>query len=180
MTQSTKGLWITDPAAYRKKAEALLGSRDPIEVLEQTPEILARLINENPTERMRSRPFADKWTPNEVIGHLVDAEWVFGCRMRLVLCEDQPTILGMDQDLWVSGQRHNERKPTELVETHRNLRRHNLALWKRMTPADLKRTAQHNERGRESLGTMLQMCAGHDLSHIDQITRYLEAAKKTT
>jgi hypothetical protein len=36
----------------------------------------------------------------------------------------------------------------------------------------------HNERGPESLGLMLCMNAGHDLSHIDQLTRYLAAIEK--
>ena len=36
----------------------------------------------------------------------------------------------------------------------------------------------HDERGPESLDTMLRMYAAHDLHHIDQINRYLEAAKE--
>lgn len=55
------------------------------------------------------------------------------------------------------------------------MRQFNLMLWKRMSPEDLARTGQHNERGAESLGVMLRMMAGHDLSHLHQITRYLRA-----
>ena len=173
MAPSSPGIWVTDPDAYRKKMEELIGDRDPIEVLAETPDVLGRIVSEHSAEKMRGRPFADKWTPNEVIGHLVDAEWVYGFRLRLILCEERPTILGMDQDLWVSGQGHNEREPTELVETFRSLRRANVVIWRRLTPADLTRAGQHDERGPESLGTMLRMLAGHDLSHIDQIRRYL-------
>jgi hypothetical protein len=57
----------------------------------------------------------------------------------------------------------------------RTMRHFNLAMWKRMSPADLQRTGQHNERGPESLGLMLRVMAGHDLSHLDQITRYIQA-----
>ena len=84
----------------------------------------------------------------------------------------------MDQDLWVAGQRHNEREPSELVEMFRTMRQFSLALWKRMSPADLQRTGQHNERGPESLGVMLRLLAGHDLSHLDQITRYIQAVRQ--
>jgi hypothetical protein len=48
-------------------------------------------------------------------------------------------------------------------------------MWRRTSPADLERTGQHNERGPESLGVMLRLVAGHDLSHLDQITRYIQA-----
>ena len=36
----------------------------------------------------------------------------------------------------------------------------------------------HAERGEEKLGFMLRMNAGHDLSHIDQIRRYIAALEQ--
>jgi hypothetical protein len=51
-------------------------------------------------------------------------------------------------------------------------------VWRRTSPEDLKRTGQHNERGPESLGVMLRLLAGHDLSHLDQITRYVQAVQQ--
>lgn len=55
----------------------------------------------------------------------------------------------------------------------RAMRLFNLAVWKRMLPADCERNGHHNERGPESLGVILRMMAGHDLSHLDQINRYI-------
>ncbi len=177
MRQKAPDLSKLDPEAYRKKMDDLIGTRDPIEILSGTADVLRQIVDAHTAGQMRSRPFEGKWTPNEIIGHLVDAEWVYGFRMRLVLCEESPTILGMDQELWVTGQRHNEREPTELLKAFCGLRACNLALWRQMTAGDLKRVGLHNERGPESLGVMLRMCAGHDLSHIDQVQRYLEAVK---
>lgn len=178
MTTSSPGIWVTDPDAYRKRLMALVGNRDPIDVLSTTAAALEGVAAENPPNVMRARPFEGKWTPNEVIGHLIDAEWVYGYRMRQILCEDSPEILGMDQDRWVAGQRYNERQPTELVQTFRAMRGFNLALWKQISPEDLERTGRHNERGPESLAIMLPMLAGHDLWHLDQINRYLTAIRE--
>jgi hypothetical protein len=169
------GLATTNPQAYRERLFQLLGDRDPLEVMGQTASALTEIVNKHPATVLRTRPFEGKWTPNELIGHLTDSEWVYGNRLRLILCEDNPTILGMDQNLWVTGQRHNEREPSEHVEMFRTLRGFNLALWKRASPADWERTGQHNERGPESLGLMLRMLAGHDLSHLEQIHRYVQA-----
>lgn len=169
------GIEKGDTAAYQNKLMGLLGSREPIEVLSKTADVLRTIVDKHSPEVMRTRPYPGKWTPNEIIGHLSDSEWVYGFRIRLILCEDKPVILGMDQDLWVSGQRHNEREPKDLLTMFRSLRAANIEIWKRMTPSDLKRFGRHNERGEESLGLMLKMNAGHDLSHIDQITRYLQA-----
>jgi hypothetical protein len=167
----------TDPDAYFAKVKALVGDRDPIAVLTKTADVLTRIISEHTVEEMRARPFESKWTPNEVLGHLCDTEWVFGYRLRAILCEDRPEVLGMNHELWVSGQHHNEREPGELVETFRGLRAPNIALWKRVTPEQLQRVGVHNERGPETLEKYLIAQAGHDLSHIDQIRRYLAAVR---
>lgn len=178
MTTAQTGIWVSDPHAYREKLFTLLGDRNPLEVLARTASTLADFVRTHSATLLCTRPFEGKWTPNEIIGHLVDSEWVYGYRLRLILCEDNPTILGMNQELWVTGQRHNQREPSEVVAMFQAMRRINLALWKQMSPADMQRTGQHDERGPESLGMMLQMLAGHDLSHLDQLTRFIQAVGK--
>jgi hypothetical protein len=161
--------------AYRENLFALLGDRDPLDVMAQTAAALEEVVRSHPPSLLRARPFAGKWTPNEIIGHLTDGEWVYGFRLRLILSEDDPAIVGTNQDLWVARQRHNEREPSELVETFRMLRGLNLASWRRASATSLQRTGRHNERGGESLAVMLRMTAGHDLSHLGQIARYIRA-----
>ncbi len=161
--------------AYQEKLRGLLGGREPRSVLAQTPGAIGDLVSRHSHAQMRARPYAGKWTPSEIVGHLTDAEYIFGYRIRMILSEDRPTITSMDQDLWVTGQRHNEREPAELVEQFSQLRTWNLALWRRITPNELLRVGVHAQRGEESLGLLLDMHAGHDLSHIDQLTRYLQA-----
>lgn len=178
MTQSINPIWVTDPEAYRSKLANLLGERDPLEVMNQTAGTLERIVRDHTEHQMQSRPYEGKWTPNEIIGHLIDAEWVYGYRARQILSEDNPPIMGMDQDLWVAAQRYNERDPQDLVKTFRDLREFNLSLWRSIRDDQLDRTGQHNERGPESLRMMRTMLAGHDLWHIDQITRYLAEVVK--
>lgn len=167
---------MSDPQAYRKRLFALLGERNPLDVMAQTATALDNIVRTHPVTVLRSRPFPGKWTPNEIIGHLADGEFVYGYRLRLILCEHNPTVVGTNQDLWVAAQRHNEHEPAELVEMFATMRQLNLVLSRRLSEADLKRTGQHNERGAESLEAMLRMLAGHDLSHLDQTYRYIEAA----
>jgi hypothetical protein len=175
---SQAGLSVSNPHAYRERLFTLLGDRDPLEVLAQSASTLAEIVRTHPATVLRTRPFETKWTPSEIIGHLADGEWVYGYRLRLIICEDNPIIMGTKQDLWVAAQRHNEREPSELVEMFRTMRQFNLALWKEMSATDRERTGQHNERGPESLTVMLRMLAGHDLSHLDQIARYIRAVRQ--
>jgi hypothetical protein len=172
------GVLVSSAYAYRDRLFKLVGDREPLQIIAETAPKLADIARANSVEVLRSRPFAGKWTPNEIIGHLVDGEWVYGYRLRLILCEDHPGLVGTKQDLWVARQRHNEREPSELVEMFRTMREFNLAVWKRTAPAELQRVGQHNERGAESLELMLRLMAGHDLSHVEQIGRYIAAVEQ--
>ncbi len=164
---------VADP--YRMRVEQALGRRDPFQVLAETPRALSEFVSANPPERLRTRPFEGKWTPNEIVGHLADAEWAWGWRIRTVLSQQRPAILGYDQEAWVRAQGHNDREPREHLDAFVAMRRSNLALWRRIAPEDMERLGLHAERGPESLRTMLRMHAGHDLLHLDQIDRYLAA-----
>ena len=158
-----------------RKAVQPVGRPGSDRVLGRKASILTDIVARHPAEVLRGRAIQGKWTTNEIIGHLTDSEWVYGYRLRLILCEDEPAILGFRQEAWVASMRHNEREPSELVEIFRTLRVLNLSVWRRVSPEDLQRSGQHNERGPESLAVMVRLLAGHDLSHLHQISRYMQA-----
>ena len=166
---------LVDDHPYRKRIEEALGARDPLAVLWETPRLLGDIVRGHTAAELRARPFQGKWTVNEIVGHLSDAEWAWGWRMRLVLGQQRPALAGFDQEAWVAAQAHNQREPGELLEMFAALRCFNLALWRRIAAQDLNRVGVHAERGAETLGQMLRLHAGHDLLHLDQITRYLAA-----
>ncbi len=168
---------VTDPGAYLAEIIKTLGGRNPIEVFGQTPDKLRRIITEESVDVLRRRPYPDRWTwtPLEIIGHLLDAEWTIGWRTRAVLCDDEPTLIGMGQDKWAEVQRHNDRDPSELVEDFASLREINLRLWRSIRADQMSRVGHHNERGAESMADIMTLYAGHDLYHLEQIKRYLAA-----
>jgi hypothetical protein len=146
LTPAQPGLEVSAPWTYREKLFNLLAGRDPIEVLGQTASTLADIVARHPAEVLRGRAIQGKWTPNEIIGHLTDSEWVYGYRLRLILCEDEPAILGFRQDAWVASLRHNEREPSELVEIFRTLRVLTLSVWRRMSPGVRHKSANQAAR----------------------------------
>lgn len=167
---------ISDPKAYIDGLRARVGSRNPFDVLAETPGAIGEIVRTHAPEKFARRPFPGKWTPAEVIGHLLDVEWVFGYRVRTILCDDTPQIIGMDQDKWVARQNHNARAAADLLRDFTAVRAINVALYRSISESDYGRTGRHNERGEERLGDMLHYIAGHDLSHIEQLKKYLAAA----
>lgn len=167
---------LTDPQAYITRQTTLVGDRNPLDVLASTADKIDRLIAGHEAHVLQRRPFAGKWTPTEVIGHLIDVEWTYGFRSRMIAAHDRPRLGGMDQDLWVTAQRYNESSACELAGAFRSLRSVNLAFWGRLSETELDRFGIHDERENESLRHIRTLLAGHDLWHLDQLRRYVEAA----
>ena len=158
-------------AKYAPAILDLLGSRDPLSVLRETPEAAKRAAASLTPAQLRTPEMAGKWSIAQVLRHLADSDVVWGWRMRLILAHDRPVITGYDQDLWAGRLHYDEADAADSLDTFRVLRRDNLALLERATPDDLKRVGVHSERGEESAGYLMRLFAGHDLMHLAQIER---------
>ena len=162
-------------AQYAPAVLGLIGERNPVDVLRETPAAAARAVAGLSPDKVR-RPESDgKWSIAQVLRHLADTDVVWGWRMRLILAQDRPVINGFDQDLWADHLGYADADPGESLETFAVLRRDNLRLIERATADDLKRVGVHAERGEESVGYLIRLYAGHDLMHLKQIDRIKNA-----
>jgi len=163
--------------AYQERLLSLLGQDDPAEVAQATPSAVQSLLREAGSDLQR-RPAPGEWSVLELVGHLVDAEIVVSGRYRWTISQDEPPLLGYDQDLWVARLRHNEARPEELLAVFSALRAANLRLWRGSAAEDRDRVAIHAERGPESYGLMFRMLAGHDRFHLDQMRETLRTVRQ--
>ena len=169
---------VGTPDAYRASLLAALGDEDPAVVQARTADTLRALVAEA-GDFLRIRPEPGEWSVLECIGHITDGELVVATRERWILAEDLPEIVGYDQALWVDRLDHNADDPTLLIELFAALRRSNLDLWARRPAADRDRVGRHRERGDESYGLTFRLAAGHDLVHLAQARRALEAVERS-
>ena len=167
---------IQSPDGYRRMLLGYLAGDDPAVVQAATVAGLRELVAEAGPD-LRTRPEPKEWSVIECIGHLTDSEVVTSARVRWILAEDEPQIIGYDQDLWVDGLRHDRDDPGALIALFDALRSANLALLATRSTADLERIGRHNERGPESYGLMIRLTAGHDRFHIAQAERALAAVR---
>lgn len=156
---------------YTRAILDLLGSRDPLDVLERTAEAL-REAAAGLTDAQLARPEAPgKWSVRQVIRHLADSEIVWAYRLRMVLAQDRPTLTGYDQDAWAARLRYEDSDVGESLSEFATLRRGNLRIVRSASTSELQRVGLHVERGEESLEHMIRLYAGHDLLHLRQIER---------
>lgn len=156
---------------YTRAVLELLGERNPLAVLRETPSRLPMIIADvTPSDQNRPEK-PGKWSIAGVLQHLADSELVWGYRLRMGISEDRPTLTGFDQDRWADALNYNRADSSEAIDAFSMLRRHNLVLVDGLSEPDKRRAIVHAERGEETIELMVRLYAGHDLVHIRQIER---------
>jgi hypothetical protein len=163
----------SEEVLYRRQLLEALEGHDPLEVATSNVLDLERIVTHAEPERFGVPPRAGEWSPLQVLQHLADAEMVRAVRLRMMLTQDRPLLIGYDQEAWVSRFGELE-SPEAALARLRVLRRSNLALFASLTGAEWDRVAPHPERGDLSVRLLALMMAGHDLIHIRQMRAALE------
>jgi len=162
---------------YRQRMFSHLEGKDPLKLQAAAPARLAKLLKGVTPAKARKRPAPGKWSIAEIVAHIADTELVGGYRIRAILGEPGTQIIGFDQDVWVTALHYDKRDLKKSFEQYRTLREANLALLKSLAPEQWKHHGMHNERGPETVETIVKMFAGHDINHFQQIERILAAKK---
>jgi len=102
---------------------------------------------------------------------------VLATRMRLVLAQDNPTLVAIDQEAWARNLDYARRKPKQSLETFRRLRAENHELLKGLPEAAFDRQGTHTERGVMSLRKLVEDYSGHTENHARQMQEIREAYK---
>jgi uncharacterized damage-inducible protein DinB len=158
-------------SSYIRAVLDLVEGRDPMYVLGSTPGLVRERVEGLPIQRLHDPEREGKWSIAHVLRHLADSDLVWAWRLRMALAHERPSVGGYDQDAWADRLGYAEADPTFSLHEFEAVRRGNVWLLERATPADLERVAVHPERGEESVGHMIRLYAGHDLLHLRQIDR---------
>lgn len=165
-------------AEYTAAILGLVGSQNPLEVLGRTAPQLDEALRSLTEDEVARPEGAGKWSVVELLQHLADSELVWGYRLRMVLAQDRPALTGYDQDLWAHRLGYRDADAAQAVREFATLRASNLRLLAHASEDDLLRVGIHEERGEESVEHMLRLYAGHDLAHLRQLARIIEAVRR--
>jgi hypothetical protein len=158
---------VAEAAAYQRHLLDALGDDDPAAAQAGTPAVIRDLLADAGDD-LRTIPSPGEWSVIECVAHVVDAELVVSGRYRWILAQDEPELLGYDQDLWVTGLHQRDDDPATLIALFEGLRGANLDLWRRTPAEDRARIGLHRERGPESYDLTFRLAAGHDRVHLGQ------------
>jgi hypothetical protein len=121
------------------------------------------------------RPAPDKWSAHEVVVHCADSETNAHMRLRYLLAEKEPVLVGYDQDVWARTLDYASHPVDLAFATIDAVRANTVPLLRRLTAADLAKTGRHTEVGAYSVEKWMRTYAEHLEVHARQIERNVAA-----
>jgi hypothetical protein len=117
------------------------------------------------------RPIPGSWCPNEVVGHLIEAEKRgFAWRIRLMIAEENPALTSWVPPAVAAARHDDARDSAELTAEFGILRDESLALVRSLGPAALARPGRHPQVGDVIVRDLLHEWVHHDRDHLAQLS----------
>jgi hypothetical protein len=157
---------------YARYIEYLPRDADVMGILTAQLESLPKVVALAGEGRASYRYAEGKWSIREVVGHLSDAERVFGYRLLRVARADTTPLPGFDENDYVQSAQFERRPLADVVAEWVAVRRATIALASGMDPAAWVRRGTANNTP-VSARALLYITAGHTEHHLSILrTRY--------
>ena len=119
---------------------------------------------------LEAREAPGEWSPREIVHHLADSEMTSAIRLRLLIAQDAPALLGYDQEAFVRNL-YPDRPIAPSLAAFEAARAATAPILRRLSEEQWRRAGTHSESGRYTVEDWLQIYSGHAHDHADQIRR---------
>ena len=168
--------FVSEYPEYYNTYISLVPGTNPIKFLESQILDLQSFISE--IEEFENYTYLpDKWTVKEVIGHITDAERVFGYRAMRFARGDESALPGYDENLYVEAANFAHRTLRDVTHEFSMMRHANLHLFRSFTELQLNKMGIANNNA-ISVRALIFATGGHVAHHVGVINqRYLSSLK---
>lgn len=151
-------------APYYERYISLISGSDILGTLESQRRQMMLLLSGRDEEDGDIRYAPDKWTANEVLGHVCDTERIFAYRALRIARGDRTPIEGFEQDDYVRNGPFGRAPLAEIVEDYIAVRRATLTLLRNLDEAAWRRRGVAN-KNEITVRALAYVIAGHEVHH---------------
>jgi hypothetical protein len=144
-----------------------------IERYRSGPGVIAAAVAGLDDAGLDARPTDGGWTPREVVHHTADSEMTSAIRLRRLIAEDDPLIVGYDGDEFARRLHYADRPIEPALAAIESARSTTAQILERLTDDEWQRTGTHSESGSYGVERWLEIYADHCHDHADQIQQAL-------
>jgi uncharacterized damage-inducible protein DinB len=126
-----------------------------------------------PSEKLEHAYAEGKWTPKDILLHIIDTERVFVYRAMRIARQDKTEMVGFEQDDYVDAGKANNRTINSLIEEYKAVRNATIVLFDSFSDEELKSIGKANGSP-VSVRAIGYIITGHENHHNNVIReRYL-------
>ena len=118
-------------------------------------------------------PVPGTWSIQQIVLHLVDSDLILADRMKRVIAEDNPPLIGFSETKYAARLHYDAQDAAIAADIFAKNRRLMSSLLGRLPESDFQRTGIHNERGKLTLTDLVKNAVDH-LAH-PRLSRSSEA-----
>ena len=127
--------------------------------------------------QLDARPSDGGWTARETVHHVADSELTSAIRLRRLIAEDEPAILGYDGNLFARRLYYGDRPVASSLAAIIAARLASAEILDRLTEAEWQRKGTHDEHPTYAVLEWQEIYAEHCHEHADQIKAALAEAR---
>jgi len=131
-------------------------------------------------EDLVARPGPGAWSIQELVIHVVDSDFVGMDRMKRVIAEEDPTLIGFDETLWIAHHFPHDQSLDDALTLFEAGRRQMVRVLVKLPEDAFTRTGIHNERGPLTLENLLRTFVEHLDHHLKFLYEKRERLGKPT
>ena len=117
-------------------------------------------------EQLLARPVAGKWSTLEVLCHVADFEPIYADRMKRVIAEDRPRLIGADEKHFAAALAYHQRDGEEELVLIERTRSQMARILRTLSAEALAREGVHSESGPITLEQLLGYAIRHIRHHV--------------
>jgi uncharacterized damage-inducible protein DinB len=126
-----------------------------------------------PTSKLEYQYEDEKWTPKDILLHLIDSERTFNYRALQVARAENVNLEGFDENEFAKNANANTRSLKNLLKEYKSVRKSSINFFKNTTENDFLKTGKANNNTLSVRAVGFLIC-GHEIHHIQTIKeRYL-------
>lgn len=159
---------VPEPAEYAEWYRgyvALAAGPDVLALLEEQIGTVRQTLGSLTPEQEHHRYAPGKWTIRQVMGHIIDAERVFGYRALSFSRGSAASLPGFDENAWAEQAGADRCETARMLDEFEHLRRSHVAMFRHLPGAAWRRTGVANT-ATVSVRALAFIMAGHAAHHL--------------
>ncbi|HUP59545.1 MAG TPA: DinB family protein [Thermoanaerobaculia bacterium] len=166
----------TDYGSWYAGYVSLVPEDDVLSAIEQQSSETQKLISSLDHARAAYRYAEGKWSVKEVIGHVTDAERVFGYRAMCIARGEKNSLPGFDENSYMKDSGFDDWRIGDLAEAYAMMRRANIVMFRNLPAEAWERRGLANQN-EITVNAIAYIIVGHERHHVKVLReRYLIGA----